>query len=176
MYYGNIKKADVADGPGVRVSLFVSGCRHHCEGCFNPDTWNFNYGQVYTSETEDELLSAVVPPYISGFTFLGGEPMEPENRPYVYSLAKKIKERFPEKTIWLYSGYTFETDILKWAETDEVVKNMLPLLDVIVDGEFHIKEKSLQLKFRGSANQRLIDVKKSLAEGNTVLCDEDHLR
>ncbi len=176
MYYGTIKTSDVADGPGVRVSLFVSGCRHHCEGCFNPDTWDFKYGQVYTAEVEQSLLDAMAPSYISGFTFLGGEPLEPENRPFVLSLAKKIKEKYPEKTIWLYSGYTFESDILEWAKDDEIVKNLLPLLDVIVDGEFHIKEKSLMLKFRGSSNQRLIDVKRSLEEKKTILCNEDDLK
>ena len=176
MYYGTIKKSDVADGPGVRVSLFVSGCRHRCEGCFNPATWDFKYGNVYTAEVEAELLEAVAPPYIAGFTFLGGEPLEPENRPFVFSLARKLREKYPEKTIWLYSGYTFETDILKWGETDEMVMNLLSLIDVLVDGEFHIKEKSLMRKFRGSSNQRLIDVQRSLAEGKTVLCDEDNLR
>lgn len=175
MYYGNIKKSDVADGPGIRVSLFVSGCRHHCEGCFNAETWDFNYGEVYTSDTEESILTDLAPSYISGLTLLGGEPLEPENRPFVYSLVKKARERYPEKTIWLYTGYTFETDLLEWAKSDEVVKNLLPLLDVIVDGEFHIKEKSLQLKFRGSKNQRLIDVKKSLAKGETILYDEEHL-
>ena len=176
MYYGMIKKSDVADGPGVRVSLFVSGCRHHCEGCFNAETWDFKYGDVYTAEVEDEILRAMEPSYISGFTFLGGEPMEPENRPFVFSLAKKLREKYPEKSIWLYSGYLFDTEMLEWAKTDEIVKNLLPLIDVIVDGEFHIKEKNLGLKFRGSENQRLIDVQKSLAEGKTILCDEDNLR
>ena len=176
MYYGMIKKSDVADGPGVRVSLFVSGCRHHCEGCFNAETWDFKYGDVYTAEVEDEILRAMEPSYISGFTFLGGEPMEPENRPFVFSLAKKLREKYPEKTIWLYSGYLYDTEMLEWAKTDEIVKNLLPLIDVIVDGEFHIGEKNLGLKFRGSSNQRLIDVRKSLTEGKVVLCDEDHLR
>lgn len=176
MYYGMIKKSDVADGPGVRVSLFVSGCRHHCEGCFNAETWDFKYGDVYTAEVEDEILRAMEPSYISGFTFLGGEPMEPENRPFVFSLAKKLREKYPEKTIWLYSGYLYDTEMLEWAKTDEIVKNLLPLIDVIVDGEFHIWEKNLGLKFRGSSNQRLIDVRKSLAEGKVVLCDEEHLK
>ena len=176
MYYGMIKKSDVADGPGGRVSLFVSGCRHRCEGCFNAATWDFKYGDVYTAEVEAELIEAVAPSYIAGFTFLGGEPLEPENRPFVFSLAKKLKEKYPEKTIWLYSGYTFETDILKWGETDEMVMNLLSYIDVLVDGEFHINEKSLMLKFRGSSNQRLIDVQRSLAEGKTVLCDENDLK
>lgn len=176
MYYGMIKKSDVADGPGVRVSLFVSGCRHHCEGCFNAETWDFKYGDVYTAEVEEEILRAMEPSYISGFTFLGGEPMEPENRPFVFSLAKKLREKYPEKTIWLYSGYLFDTEMLEWAKTDEIVKSLLPLIDVIVDGEFHICEKNLGLKFRGSSNQRLIDVQKSLAEGKVVLCDEEHLK
>ena len=176
MYYGMIKKSDVADGPGVRVSLFVSGCRHHCEGCFNAETWDFKYGDVYTAEVEEEILRAMEPSYISGFTFLGGEPMEPENRPFVFSLAKKLREKYPEKTIWLYSGYLFDTEMLEWAKTDEIVKSLLPLIDVIVDGEFHIWEKNLGLKFRGSSNQRLIDVQKSLAERKVVLCDEEHLK
>ena len=176
MYYGMIKKSDVADGPGVRVSLFVSGCRHRCEGCFNAETRDFKYGEVYTAEIEEELIKAMEPSYISGFTFLGGEPMEPENRPFVFSLAKKLREKYPEKTIWLYSGYTYETDILEWAKSDEIVKSLLPLLDVIVDGEFHIREKNLGLKFRGSENQRLIDVQRSLAEGKSILCDENNVR
>jgi len=176
MYYGMIKNADVADGPGVRVSLFVSGCRHRCEGCFNAITRDFGYGKVYTADVEQSLIEAMAPPYISGFTFLGGEPMEPENRPFVYSLAKKLKEKYPEKTIWLYSGYTFDKEMLAWAGDDEIVRKLLPLLDVIVDGEFHFWEKNLSLKFRGSANQRLIDVAASLREGKAVLCDENNLK
>jgi anaerobic ribonucleoside-triphosphate reductase activating protein len=169
MYYSVIKKTDVADGPGVRVSLFVSGCTHHCEGCFNAETWNFTFGQPYTEETEKEILEAVDHEYISGFTFLGGEPMESQNRPVVYDLAQKIHDRFPDKTIWSYTGYLYE-DLLRWeAEGDEYVHRLLDLLDVLVDGEFIFAQRNLRLRFRGSENQRLIDVKASRKAGKVVL-------
>jgi anaerobic ribonucleoside-triphosphate reductase activating protein len=172
MYYSDIKKIDVANGPGVRVSLFVSGCTHHCEGCFNAETWSFTYGQPYTEAAEAEIMEALDHEYISGFTFLGGEPMESQNRPVVYNLAEKIHARFPEKSIWSFTGYLYE-DLLKWeAEGDEYVHRLLNLLDVLVDGEFVYARRNLRLRFRGSENQRLIDVKKSREAGHVILWEE----
>ena len=165
MNYATIKKTDVANGPGVRVSLFVSGCTHHRKGCFNSEAWDFHYGQAYTEETEQEILQALAPDYIRGLSLLGGEPMEPENRGAVLSLVKKVRERYPQKTIWCYTGYHFDRDLLRWMEEgDPVITELLPLLDVIVDGEFIEERKNLRLAFRGSENQRILDVQLSLRE------------
>ena len=165
MNYATIKKTDVANGPGVRVSLFVSGYTHHCKGCFNSEAWDFHYGQAYTEETEQEILQALAPDYIRGLSLLGGEPMEPENRGAVLSLVKKVREQYPQKTIWCYTGYHFDRDLLRWMEEgDPVITELLPLLDVIVDGEFIEERKNLRLAFRGSENQRILDVQLSLKE------------
>ena len=172
MRYGTVKKADIANGLGVRVSLFVSGCRHHCKGCFQPETWDFNYGEEYTDAVQEDILSELEKPYYQGLTVLGGEPMEPENQPYVLGLLKEFKKRFPEKDIWVYSGYTFENDILAGKLGDAAITNeLISYVDVLVDGEFVESERDITLKFRGSRNQRLIDVKKSLAEGKTILLE-----
>ncbi|WP_461810690.1 anaerobic ribonucleoside-triphosphate reductase activating protein [Faecalimonas sp.] len=161
MNYGNIKKHDIADGPGVRVSLFVSGCTHHCKGCFNSETWDFNYGQPYTSETEKEILKAMEPGYISGFTLLGGEPFEPENQKVLVGLLKNIRAKFPDKSIWCYTGYTYDVDLIKDGKVHiDVTDEMLSYIDVLVDGEFIEDKKDLLLEFRGSSNQRLIDLDK----------------
>lgn len=157
MNYGNIKKYDVADGPGVRVSLFVSGCRHHCKGCFNPETWNFDFGQPFTKETEEEIIEALSPDYIEGFTVLGGEPFEPENQAVVMPLLKRIKETFPKKTIWCYSGYLYDVDMIPGGKIyTKYTEEMLSYIDVLVDGEFVEELKNLMLQFRGSSNQRII--------------------
>ncbi len=164
MFYGEIKKTDVANGTGVRVSLFVSGCTHHCKGCFNPDTWNFCYGKEYTAETEAEIIEAMKPSYIEGLSLLGGEPFEPENQKVLVKLLKRIRQELPEKNIWCYSGYTFEELIGKKesrAFTDTTLE-MLSLIDTLVDGEFVEELKDISLKFRGSSNQRIINVKQSL--------------
>ena len=163
MYYGEIKKCDIANGEGVRVSLFVSGCTHHCPGCFNADTWNFKYGSEYTDQTEKEILEALSPSYINGLTLLGGEPFEPENQKTLVGLLRKVRESYPEKNIWCYTGYKFDSDIVtnmfeNWPET----KELMSYIDVLVDGKFEEDKKDLNLKFRGSANQRIIDVQKSL--------------
>ena len=172
MRYGTVKKADIANGLGVRVSLFVSGCRHHCKGCFQPETWDFNYGEEYTDAVQEDILSEFERPYYQGLTVLGGEPMEPENQPYVLELLKEFKKRFPDKDVWIYSGYTFEDDILAGKLGDKAITDeLISYVDVLVDGEFVQAEKDITLKFRGSRNQRLIDVKKSLAEGKTVLLE-----
>ena len=165
MNYATIKKTDVANGPGVRVSLFVSGCTHHCKGCFNSVAWDFQYGQAYTLETEQEILQALAPDYIRGLSFLGGEPMEPQNRATVLSLVKKVRKIYPRKTIWCYTGYDFDKDLLAWMEAgDPVITKLLPLLDVIVDGEYKEECRNLRLPFRGSENQRILDVPLSLKE------------
>lgn len=160
MNYGNIKKYDIADGPGVRVSLFVSGCTHHCKGCFNAETWDFNYGQPYTCETEEEILKAMEPVYITGFTLLGGEPFEPQNQKVLVGLLKKIREQFPQKSIWCYTGYTYDVDLIKGGKVyTDVTEEMLSYIDTLVDGEFVEEKKDLMLEFRGSSNQRLIYLK-----------------
>ena len=165
MNYATIKKTDVANGPGVRVSLFVSGCTHHCKGCFNSVAWDFQYGQAYTKETEQEILQALAPDYIRGLSLLGGEPLEPENRAAVLTLVKKVRKNYPQKTIWCYTGYDFDKDLMAWLEAgDSVITELLPLLDVIVDGEYKEECRNLRLPFRGSENQRILDVPLSLKE------------
>lgn len=166
MYYGMIKSYDIADGPGVRVSLFVSGCRHHCKGCFNAETWNFEYGQPYTQETEDEIIRILGEGYIQGLTVLGGEPFEPENQPEVAKLMKRAKETYPEKDIWCYSGYLYDSDLQEGGKVyTDVTKEMLSCIDVLVDGEFVEAEKDITLLFRGSRNQRLLKLEQGICTG-----------
>lgn len=160
MNYAVIKPHDVANGPGVRVSLFVSGCPHRCPGCFNEETWDEAYGSPYTTETEEEILNALSLSYIKGFSLLGGEPFVADHQKALLPLMKKIKETMPQKTVWAYSGYT-------WESLPE--QTLLPYLDVLVDGPFIEAQKDLNLRFRGSGNQRLIDVQKSLKDGKVVL-------
>lgn len=168
MRYGNIKPVDIADGIGVRVSLFVSGCTHHCEGCFNPETWNFDYGEPYTQETEDKIISLLNRGFIRGLTLLGGEPFEPENQRELVKLLRRVRRELPEKDIWSYSGYTFEELTGESRARCEVTDEMLSLLDVLVDGEFVLAKRNLMLRFRGSENQRLLDVQASLRAGKPV--------
>lgn len=157
MNYANIKNCDIADGPGVRISLFVSGCRHHCKGCFNAETWDFHYGQPYTEETETELLTLLAPDFVQGFTLLGGEPFEPENQVVLVHLLKKIRETYPQKDIWCYTGYLYDVDLVEGGKVfTEVTREMLSCIDVLVDGEFIEAEKDLSLEFRGSRNQRIV--------------------
>lgn len=169
MYYAEIKKCDIANGEGVRVSLFVSGCTHHCPGCFNEVAWDFHYGKEFTEETEEALLAALAPDYIDGLTLLGGEPMEPANQRGLLPFLRRFKERFPGKTIWCYSGYLFDRELLGESRARcECTDEILSLLDVMVDGKFEQALYSVALTFRGSANQRIIDVQKSLEEGRVV--------
>ncbi len=173
MNYAAIKKTDVANGPGVRVSLFVSGCTHACKGCFNREAWDFNYGEPFTAETEEVILEALSHDYIRGFSVLGGEPMEPSNRGIVLELLRKVREAYPEKSIWCYTGYDYEEDLLQWiAEGDETVGELLELTDVLVDGEFMEEKRDLRLAFRGSGNQRLIDMKATKNAGHVVCLPE----
>lgn len=171
MHYSVIKPVDIADGVGVRVSLFVSGCTHHCKGCFQPQTWAFDYGQPYTKETEQQLLSLLAPSYIRGLTLLGGEPMEPDNQRALLPLLRRVREELPQKDIWCYSGYTLEELEGDSRARCEVTDEMLSLIDVLVDGEFVEEKRNISLKFRGSENQRLIDLKKTLAKGSIALYD-----
>ena len=172
MNYATIKPHDTADGYGVRVSLFVSGCTHHCKGCFNSEAWDFNYGTPYTQETENEIISLLNRDYIRGLSLLGGEPMEPQNQAVIVNLIKRVKQELPTKDIWCYSGYTLDKDLCDGGRahtsvTDEILHN----IDVLVDGRFVEELKDLTLKFRGSSNQRLIDVKNSLLSNSVVLID-----
>lgn len=172
MYYGNIKKYDIADGLGVRVSLFVSGCTNHCKGCFQSETWDFHYGKPFTEETEKEILDALNHEYIQGFTVLGGEPFEPENQRVLVQLLKKIRETYPDKDIWSYTGFVYDQDLLAGQRKHtEVTDEMLSYIDVLVDGPFVLEKKSIALSFRGSENQRVIDLKKTRAQGQIVLYD-----
>lgn len=173
MNYATIKNCDIANGPGVRISLFVSGCTHRCKGCFNEVAWDFNYGQPFTQETVEMILKMMAPSYIKGITLLGGEPFEPQNQPALLELVKKIRQNYPEKSIWAFSGYLYEKDILAGRLGDPAItRSFLEHIDVLVDGPFVESLKELSLRFRGSSNQRLIDVKRSLAEGQTVLWED----
>ena len=170
MNYAEIKDCDIANGPGVRVSLFVSGYTHHCPGCFNEVAWDFNYGKPFTEETIGQILNMLRPGYIRGLTLLGGEPFEPANQPAVTELLRKVKQELPEKSIWAFSGYLFDRDILSGRLGDwNITREYLGYLDVLVDGPFMEARKNLALRFRGSDNQRLIDVPASLASGEIVL-------
>lgn len=170
MNYGNIKKNDIANGEGVRVSLFVSGCTNHCFNCFQPETWDFEYGQPFTSQTTQEILDALQPSYIQGITLLGGDPFEMSNQEELVKLLRMIKEKYPQKNVWAYTGFILDQDLLDGGRrhgphTDE----MLSYIDVLVDGPFMNNQKNISLKFRGSENQRVIDLKKSLKEQKVIL-------
>ena len=170
MHYAEIKNCDIANGPGVRVSLFVSGCTHHCPGCFNQMAWDFQYGEPFTQQTIDGILQMLKPGYIRGLTLLGGEPFEPENQEPVVELLRQIKEKYPKKSIWAFSGYLFDRDILSGRLGDwNITREYLSYLDVLVDGPFVEAKKNLSLRFRGSENQRIIDVPASLAQNTVVL-------
>ena len=170
MNYADIKRYDVANGPGVRVSVFVSGCTHRCPGCFNEEAWDFNFGKPFTQETMDYIIDLLKPDFYKGITFLGGEPLEHVNQQGLLPLARKIREVYPEKSIWCFTGYDFEKDVLgrminEWPET----KELLSYIDVLVDGEFIEAQKDLSLVFKGSANQRHILVQESMKSGSLVL-------
>ena len=171
MNYATIKNCDIANGPGVRVSLFVSGCTHRCPGCFNEVAWAFDYGQPFTDETIETILDMLRPSYIKGLTLLGGEPFEPRNQADVVKLLRRVRQELPEKSIWAFSGYLFEKDMLSGRIGD--LSEYLSCLDVLVDGPFIQAKKNLSLRFRGSENQRIIDMKASLKEGRTILWDDD---
>ena len=173
MNYATIKNNDIANGPGVRVSLFVSGCTHRCPGCFNEVAWDFDYGQPFTQETINLILQMLAPNHIKGLTLLGGEPFEPQNQPAVVNLLRQVKEKYLEKSVWAYSGYLFDRDILAGRlGPREITEEYISYLDVLVDGPFIQSRKNLSLRFRGSDNQRLINVPASLKTGEVVLWED----
>ena len=170
MHYAEIKNCDIANGPGVRVSLFVSGCTHRCKGCFNEVAWDFQYGREFTEETVEQIMRMLAPGHIKGITVLGGEPFEPQNQEPVLRLLQRIRKEMPEKSIWAFSGYLFDRDILPGRLGDpKITREYLNCLDVLVDGPFVEAKKNLSLRFRGSENQRLIDVPASLRSGEVIL-------
>ena len=172
MKYATIKWTDIANGEGVRVSLFVSGCTHRCKNCFNQIAWDFNYGEVFDENVQNQILKELGSGYISGLSLLGGEPLEPQNQLALYPFIKKVKEQHPEKSIWCYTGFVFDekTGVLKETHKNtQVTKDLIALFDVLVDGPFIEEQKNIRLKFRGSENQRIIDVQKTLATGDCVL-------
>ena len=169
MNYGTIKNCDIANGEGVRVSLFVSGCTHHCHNCINPETWSFSYGSPFDEQAQSKLLTLLSPDYIDGLSLLGGEPFEPDNQRALVPFLKKVRAQYPGKTIWCYTGYTLEFDLLSESRARcECTDEMLSLIDVLVDGEFIEAQKNISLAFRGSENQRLIDVPATLSSGSVV--------
>ena len=170
MYYGNIKNCDIANGIGVRVTLFVSGCTNRCPGCFQPETWNFTYGEPFTDETEEHLLEMLAPSYINGLTLLGGDPFEPENQRALLPFLRRVRARYPEKTIWAFSGFVYE-DMLRagFHAHCEATEELLSLIDVLVDGPYLEAQRDISLRFRGSANQRIIDLNKTRSEGRITL-------
>ena len=170
MNYADIKKVDIANGPGVRVSLFVSGCTRRCQECFNPETWDFGFGSPFGDAETEKVLSLLDREHIRGLSLLGGEPFEPENRGAVLELVKRVRERLPDKTIWCYTGYLFEE--LVGGEAGDQGRELLEKLDVLVDGPFVPEKKDLNLRFRGSSNQRIIDVPASLRAGEARLAEE----
>ena len=175
MHYATIKYYDIANGEGVRTSLFVSGCRHHCKECFNQVAWDFEYGEEFTKETEDKIIASLSPSYIRGLSLLGGEPMEKENQEALLGLIKRVKVEAPDKDIWIYSGFTFEELI---GEKDSrayspISKEILSLCDVLVDGRFILEEKDISLQFRGSRNQRIIMLKPFFEKGELVLWKDE---
>ena len=173
MNYATIKKRDIANGVGVRVSLFVSGCTHHCKNCFNKETWDFDYGEVFTKETENLILEYLSPQFVNGLSLLGGEPFEPTNQKELVSLLRKVKEKYPQKDVWCYTGYLFDKELLSDSRARcEYTDEMLSYIDVLVDGRFVEEKKDITLQFRGSSNQRVIDVKKSLSQNGVILWDK----
>lgn len=173
MHYGTIKNCDIANGTGVRVTLFVSGCRNKCKNCFQPQTWNFNYGEPFTKETENYILKLLEPNYITGLTVLGGEPFEPENQRELLPFLKRVKSEFPNKTIWCFSGFTFEEmHTVGNRSCTEVTCELLSYIDILVDGRFIEEQKDISLEFRGSRNQRIIDLVPTLKTNQIVLWKE----
>lgn len=169
MNYSGIKTFSIENGTGVRVSLFVSGCRHHCKGCFNEETWDFNHGDLFTKEVEDQIVESMKPDYMAGITLLGGDPAEPENQAALVPLLRRIRQELPGKTVWMYTGYVLEDFKPGNCAHCEVTEDFLHCCDVVVDGPFIMEKKNLSIKFRGSENQRIIDMQKTIETGSIVL-------
>ncbi len=173
MNYANIKATDVSNGSGIRVSLFVSGCRHHCPDCFNPEGWDFHYGQHFTQQTTEEILQALAPDYIRGLTLLGGEPLEPENQPSLIQLLHAVHTAYPDKDVWCYTGFVYEALPNSRAAQSGALEELLSLIDVLVDGPFIKELKDLSLRFRGSRNQRILDLNQSRKTGALCLWTDE---
>ena len=173
MNYAKIKYYDISNGPGVRTSLYVSGCRNHCKNCFNPETWDFGYGEPFTAEVEDKIIRSMQPEYIKGFTLLGGDPFEPENAERLAPFMERLRAAYPHKSLWCFTGYDFEADLLTGKKGDhDINMRILKTLDVLVDGRFVEELKDLNLRFRGSSNQRIILVPESFKKDEIVLWNE----
>lgn len=173
MHYGEIKNCDIANGIGVRVTLFVSGCTNRCKGCFQPETWDFSYGNTYTKETEESLIELLRPSYITGLTLLGGEPFEPSNQRELVKLLRRVKSELPSKNVWAFTGFTLESLLEREPHPRcEVTDEMLSMIDVLVDGKFEEDKKDISLRFRGSSNQRIIDMNATREAGGIILWDE----
>ncbi len=173
MNYATIKKRDIANGVGVRVSLFVSGCTHRCKNCFNKETWDFSYGEKFTDETTKQILSYLEPDFVNGLSLLGGEPFEVQNQKELTKLLRIVKEKYPQKDVWCYTGYLFDKELLCDSRARcEYTDEMLSYIDILVDGRFIEEQKDISLQFRGSKNQRIIDVKRSLKQNEVVLWDK----
>ena len=173
MHVGEVMTADVANGEGMRVSVFVSGCRNHCKGCFQPQTWDFNYGREYTPEIEQFIIDELSKSYYDGITILGGDPMEPENQEPVVRLLRRIKKELPDKNVWVYTGYVYDRDLVPGGKrfVDGVTRELLESIDILIDGRFVEELKNLMLNFRGSGNQRIIKMKETLETGKVVLSE-----
>lgn len=171
MNYANIKSFSIENGTGVRVSLFVSGCRHRCKGCFNEETWDFHYGQPFTEETEDEIIETMRPDYMAGLTLLGGDPAEPENQEALLPLLRRVKKELPGKTVWTYTGYLYEDFLPGGKAYCEATEEYLSLCDIMVDGPFIIEKKNIRLKYRGSENQRVIDLAKTKEQKKIIISE-----
>lgn len=170
MNYAGIKYTDIANGLGCRTVLFVSGCRNHCKDCFQPHTWDFDYGEPFDEKIQQEILDSLQPAYVKGLTLLGGEPFEPENQRALVSFVKKVRKQYPNKDIWAFTGYIYDVDLVEGGRKScEVTEELLSMIDVLVDGPFIAEEKDLMLKFRGSRNQRVLDMKKTMESGEIVL-------
>lgn len=176
MYYGNLKKCDIANGIGVRVTLFVSGCTNHCPDCFQPQTWDFHFGRPFTADTEREIFAELDKPYVNGLTVLGGEPFEPENQRDLLPLLQEVRRRYPDKSIWCFTGFRLEDELLRDGSHPrcQVTDRLLSCIDVLVDGRFVAAEKDISLQFRGSRNQQVLDLPKTLAAGQPVIWE--HLK
>ena len=173
MHVGEVMTADVANGEGMRVSVFVSGYRNHCKGCFQPQTWDFNYGREYTPEIEQFIIDELSKSYYDGITILGGDPMEPENQEPVLQLLRRIKKELPDKNVWAYTGYVYDRDLVPGGKrfVDGVTRELLESIDILIDGRFVEELKNLMLNFRGSGNQRIIKMKETLETGQVVLSE-----
>lgn len=173
MHVGEVMTADVANGEGMRVSVFVSGCRNHCKGCFQPQTWDFNYGREYTPEIEQFIIDELSKSYYDGITILGGDPMEPENQEPVLRLLRRIKKELPDKNVWAYTGYVYDRDLVPGGKrfVDGVTRELLESIDILIDGRFVEELKNLMLNFRGSGNQRIIKMKETLETGKVALSE-----